>query len=148
MKTVRIAKILTSAALASLAMMAGTSQADSWGYNAAPNAPAFNRAGFEPGRGPAFCPPKGENQSIDQRQQRQMERIVEGMRSGQLTRHEARDLMDEQRRIDYLQRGYLVDGYLSRDEWQDLNRRLDMASRDIQDEKHDFEQRGARHAWR
>jgi Spy/CpxP family protein refolding chaperone len=152
MKTARIAQILSTAALVSLGLMAGTSQADNSGFYANANAPEFNRPGVAPGfgpdRGPGFCPPRGEALSIDLRQRQQVERIFEGLRSGQLTRHEARDLMDEQRRIEHLERQYLADGRLSRDEWLDLERRLDEASRDIREEKHDYDRRGDRHAWR
>jgi hypothetical protein len=144
MKTARIAKILSAAALVSLGLMAGTSQADNWGFYANVNAPEFNRAGSYPGRGPDFYPPRVGSPAIDQRQQRQMERIYEGIRSGQLTQHEARELIQNQRQIDYLERQYLADGYLSRDEWLDMNRRLNWSSEKIFVEKHDYDQRGWR----
>lgn len=143
MKTSRIAKILATAALASLGLAAGASQADSFGLHARVNAPGFDRPGF----GPAFCPPRGD--AIDQRQHNQMERIEAGVRSGQLTRQEARELIREQRRIEHLQRRYLADGHLDRGEWADLERRLDDLSRDIRAEKHDYDHYGPdRHAWR
>ena len=152
MKTSSIAKILATAALASLGLATGTSQADNFGFHARVNAPAFDRPGFDgsgfgPGFGPAFCPPKGD--AIDQRQRNQMERIEAGIRSGQLTRQEARELVREQRRIEHLQRRYLADGHLDRGEWADLDRRLDDLSRDIRAEKHDYDHYGPdRHAWR
>ncbi len=145
MKTANIAKILATAALASLGLAAGASHADSYGFYAKVNAPEFNRPDF----GPAFCPPKTNASSIDQRQNVQMERIFEGVRSGQLTRYEARELIQEQKRIDQLQRRYLADGRLDRGEWADLERRLDEASRDIRAEKHDDDRYGyRRQAWR
>jgi hypothetical protein len=49
MKTARIAKILSTAALASLGLMAGTSQADNYGFYAHVNAPAFDRHWAWPG---------------------------------------------------------------------------------------------------
>jgi hypothetical protein len=45
--------------------------------------------------------------------------------------------MYEQREIEQLQHQYLADGRLNRDEWQDLDRRLDRAAHDIRAEKHD-----------
>ena len=78
-----------------------------------------------------------------------MERITEGVRSGQLTRNEARELIQEQKRIDQLQRRFLADGRMDRGEWAELERRLDAASRDIREEKHDDEFYGTRRqAWR
>ncbi len=148
MKTSSIAKILATTALATLGLAAGASQADSFGFHGPVNAPGFDRPGFDgPGFGPAFCPPR--NDAIDQRQRNQMARIEAGIRSGQLTRHEARELIREQRRIEHLQRRYLADGRLDRDEWADLDRRLDDLSRDIRAEMHDHDHYGPdRHAWR
>lgn len=149
MKTARIAKILTTAALASLGLAAGASQADSYGFYAKVNAPEFNLPARGPSFGPSFCPPKAILSSIDQRQDAQMERITEGVRSGQLTRNEARELIQEQKRIDQLQRRFMADGRMDRGEWAELERRLDEASRDIRAEKHDDENYGyRRQAWR
>lgn len=145
MKTERIAKLLATAALASLAFAAGTSQADSFGYPGRGHAPGFQQTGF----GPAYCLTRTDYSNIDQRQRAQMERIYEGVRTGQLTRGEARTLIQEQKRIEQLQRRYLADGFLDRGEWADLERRLDTLSQDIREEKHDREYAGPnRHAWR
>jgi hypothetical protein len=147
MKTARIAKILAAATLASLSLMAGTSRADNWGFHAYGGFPPPGqgmRGDAGPGPLPpaAFCPPRAGYSSVDARQERQLERIHDGMRSGQLTRHEARDLLHDQRRIEHLERRYLADGRLSGNEWRDLNRRLDGTSREIRAERHDFERYG------
>jgi len=148
MKTSRIRKILGLAALTTLTLGAGASQADSWGFqfnsgfpHAGP-APHGHPGNFQP---VAYCPPKWGATSVDERQARQMDRIHEGLRSGQLTRHEARDLLRDQRQIEKMERRYLADGHLSRDEWLDLDRRLDEAAHDIRAEKHDFERQGDGH---
>lgn len=142
MKNIRIAKSLVIVTLSALSLVAGASQASNWGHYERANAPYFpDRPGFDrPGfdhRGPnAFQHPEA-GYNIDARQQRQMERIMNGLRSGELTRHEARDLIREQREIEQMQRHYLADGRMSRDEWLQLDRRLDHAARDIRAEKHD-----------
>lgn len=137
MKNIRIAKTLAIAALSALSLIAGASQANDWGHYERANAPYFpDRPGFDH-RGPnAFL--HGESgYNIDTRQHQQVEQIMRGLRSGELSRHEARDLIREQKEIEQLQRHYLADGRISRDEWLLLDRRLDQAARDIHAEKHD-----------
>jgi len=141
MKNIRLVKTLAIAALSTLTLMAGPSQANGWGHYERVNAPAFpDRPGYDH-RGPdAFQNHEaGYNagSNIDARQQRQMERIMHGLRSGEISRHEARDLIREQREIEQMQRHYLADRRLSRDEWQQLDRRLDRAAQDIRAEKRD-----------
>ena len=82
-------------------------------------------------------------QQINARQNRQIERIHAGMRSGSLTRHEFRDLMHEQREIRALEQHFLADGFIDAREFQRLDRALDLASRNIKDEKHDRQERYA-----
>jgi hypothetical protein len=137
MKHIRIAKTLTIAALSTLTLMAGASQANDWGRYERVNAPYFpNRPDFDH-RGPGAFPQPEVRYNIDARQQQQMEQIMHGLRTGDISRHEARRLMYEQREIEQLQHQYLADGRLNRDEWQDLDRRLDRAAHDIRAEKHD-----------
>lgn len=81
---------------------------------------------------------------IDLRQARQQARIHQGLRSGELTRVEARALMHEQRQIRRLERDFRSDGFLSRAEFRLLDRRLDAASRHIYRERHDDQWRQAR----
>lgn len=134
MKNIRIVKTLAIAALSSLTLMAGASQANDRGHYERTNFP--DRPGFDH-RGPDDFQHHAAGYSIDARQQRQMDRIMHGLRSGDLSRHEARDLMREQREIERMQRHYLADGHLTRGEWLQLDHRLDRAAHDIRAEKRD-----------
>lgn len=142
MKNIRIAKSLAIISLSALGLVSGASQASNWGHferaNAPyfPDRPVFDRPGFDH-RGPNAFPHLESGYNIDARQQQQAEQIMHGLRSGKLSRHEARDLMREQKEIEQMQHHYLADGRLSRDEWLQLDHRLDQAARDIHAEKHD-----------
>jgi hypothetical protein len=83
----------------------------------------------------------GPEGGIDARQQRQHDRIVEGVRSGELTRHEARWLMREQRAIERKKMAYLADGELSRREAYDLHEDLNRAKEHIYNQRHDVDYR-------
>lgn len=74
---------------------------------------------------------------IDRIQQRQHDRIVQGIRSGELTRREAHRLIEEQRAIRAEERAYLADGVLTRAERADLCEDLSDARRHIYNETHD-----------
>lgn len=76
---------------------------------------------------------------IDRIQQRQHDHIVQGIRSGELTRREAHRLIEEQRAIRAEERAYLVDGVLTRAERADLYEDLSDARRHIYNETHDAE---------
>lgn len=78
---------------------------------------------------------------IDNRQARQMERIEQGVRSGQLTRFEAIKLRAQQRDIARLERKFERDGRLTPAERRHLTMLQDRASRMIRAEKHDNETR-------
>lgn len=142
MKNIRIIKTLVIATLSTLTLMAGTSQANGWGHYERANAPYFpdrpnfDRPGFDH-RGPDAFQFRNSGYNIDARQQQQMHRIMHGLGSGELTRHEARDLIREQREIERMQLHYLADGRLNRDEWLQLDRRLDRAAQDIRAEMRD-----------
>ena len=78
---------------------------------------------------------------VDRREHREQQRIRQGVRSGELTRREARGLEREQARI----RGYewyaKSDGHVSLAERRRLDHMLDRASRDIYRQKHDRQDR-------
>lgn len=78
---------------------------------------------------------------VDRREHREQQRIRQGMRSGELTRREARRLEGEQGRI----RGYewyaKSDGHVSRAERRRLDHMLDRSSHDIYRQKHDRQDR-------
>lgn len=78
---------------------------------------------------------------IDRLQAKQHRRIVQGVRSGDLTRREAGRLRAEQRVIQRKERAYLADGRLSRGERRDLYRDLRSANRHIYKQTHDAQTR-------
>jgi hypothetical protein len=76
---------------------------------------------------------------IDDRQARQMQRIEQGLRSGQLTRSEYNRLMEQQREIARLERVLERDGHLSYSDRLRLTMLQNEAGRSIFWEKHDAE---------
>lgn len=73
---------------------------------------------------------------FENRQDRQIRRIRKGVRSGELTRSERRQLKRQQRRIARLADRYSADGRYSKHERRRLERAQDRASRRIYDAKH------------
>jgi hypothetical protein len=63
------------------------------------------------------------------------------VRSGELTRHEARWLMREQRAIERKKMAYLADGELSRGEAYDLHEDLNRAKEHIYNQRQDADYR-------
>lgn len=78
---------------------------------------------------------------VNARQHHQKQRVRQGVRSGQLTRREARGLRAEHRNIKQLERSYKSDGTLSSAERRDLHRQLNRNSRTIYRQKHDVQRR-------
>lgn len=78
---------------------------------------------------------------IDRMQRRQHERIVQGIRSGELTQREAQRLFAEQRGIRAEERAYVADGVLTPWERRDLYQDLNAANRHIYNEAHDAQTR-------
>lgn len=78
---------------------------------------------------------------VNKRQANQQHRINKGIRSGQLTRPEARELRLQQRAIRLEERAFKADGELTRAERRELHRDLNAASRNIYQEKHDQQTR-------
>jgi Spy/CpxP family protein refolding chaperone len=68
-------------------------------------------------------------------------RIERGIRSGQLTRDEARGLRESHRQIRQERRDYRSDGTFTRDERRDLRRDRRELSRQIHSERHDNDRR-------
>lgn len=142
MKTANLVKKLGLITLTGLALAAASAQAHGWGghnpYLVVQSAPQHDdQRGFGGRFERDFSPRQDNHANIDMRQQQQMQRIQKGMASGQLSHHEARDLLREQREIERAQRYYLADGRLSRDEWISLDRMLDQAAASIREEKQD-----------
>ena len=95
---------------------------------------------------------RGGDHRVDARQDRQQHRIERGVRSGDLTRHEARRLDRGQDRIDRMQHHARADGHVSRGERARIHREVDRQDRRIYRERHDRQRRdygyhrGHRHA--
>jgi Spy/CpxP family protein refolding chaperone len=68
-------------------------------------------------------------------------RIERGIRSGQLTRDEARALRERQLQIRQERRGYRSDGTITRDERRDLRQDQRELGRQIHSERHDDDRR-------
>ncbi len=86
--------------------------------------------------------------NVNRRQDFQRDRIRSGIRSGELTRNEARRLYDQQRRIDrYEYRSRRDGGGLSNRERQRLDQMLDRSNRDIYRQKNDRQDRDRRWYW-
>lgn len=93
---------------------------------------------------------------LEQRFDRQEQRIRHGVRAGELTRKEAKKLKKQQRGIARLERRFTRDGHLDRRERKVLHNRLDRASDRIARYKHNDNRRhrgdggrhGHRHAYR
>ncbi|OGI42143.1 MAG: hypothetical protein A2V92_06890 [Candidatus Muproteobacteria bacterium RBG_16_65_31] len=86
-------------------------------------------------------PPAVRDPGVNDRQTRQQERIGQGVRSGELTKEEAKDLAAEQRAIRKEERAYKSDGKLTGEERKDLHQDQNAASKDIYQGKHDAEKR-------
>jgi uncharacterized membrane protein YebE (DUF533 family) len=78
---------------------------------------------------------------IDRRENIQENRIQQGVRSGEITRREHRQLEAEQARIRDMERQAKRDGHIDRREAAAIERAQDAASRHISQEKHDADRR-------
>jgi len=99
-----------------------------------------------PKGGPGASPdrrvlPAVRDPGVNARQGFQRDRIGQGVRSGELTKDEAKQLAGEQRAIRKEERAYKSDGKLTKDERKDLHQDLNAASKDIYEQKHDAEKR-------
>lgn len=78
---------------------------------------------------------------INHRQHNQHERIAQGVKSGELTRVEAKDLRGDQRELRQKERAYKSDGQLTKAERVDLHKDLNANSKEIYADKHNVEVR-------
>ena len=79
---------------------------------------------------------------VNQRQANQTGRIVNGVKTGELTKDEANALRAGRQDIRQAEQDYKSDGALTRDERIDLHQDLQQQSRDIYDAKHNDVSRG------
>lgn len=96
---------------------------------------------FRDDRGYRGRPTWGWDPRIDRLQRRQHDRIVSGIRSGELTPSEARELRGEQRDLRRQERVFRSDGVLTRNERREMYEDLNAANRHIYNETHDGETR-------
>lgn len=78
---------------------------------------------------------------VNHRQNHQQHRLKQGVKSGELTRAEGRQLHQERKAIRVQERAYKSDGNLTRAERKDLHQDLNALSKDIYQQKHDDESR-------
>ncbi len=83
----------------------------------------------------------GRDHRINHRQHNQHARIAGGVKSGELTKSEAKDLRGDQRELRQEEKVYKSDGQLSKAERKDLHEDLNENSKEIYQEKHDDETR-------
>ena len=153
MKITTSLKTLTMLGLATLSLAAGSSHADNgYGYyganqnpnpwlGAGPNAnPWMANQGMNQAR--LLVAMKQRQEQLDQRQDAQMQRILNGMENGKLTMREATALIREHLAIANLERQYMADGRLGPNELVQLEQRLAEADRNIKFESNDREQAG------
>ena len=79
----------------------------------------------------------------DARQERQQQRIDQGVASGELTQREANRLERQQDRIQGMEEKAKADGVVTKQERKQLNRAQNRASRNIAREKHDRQKKHA-----
>jgi hypothetical protein len=79
--------------------------------------------------------------TINGHQRAQHDRIRQGVRSGSLTKDEAKNLSTEQRSIRQEERQYKSDGKMTHEERQDLRQDERAASKDIYQAKHNDQNR-------
>jgi chromosome segregation ATPase len=91
---------------------------------------------------PAFADHGRRHDGVDTRQQQLEQRIEQGRRSGDLTRHEYARLRNDLRLIARDEHAFRADGHLSQRERQHLHARLETLARAVRYERHDNEQRG------
>lgn len=79
--------------------------------------------------------------AVDERQQVQHQRITQGVKDGSLTRRERVRLGAQQHRIRHHERHAKADGVVTRGERARLHHHQNRASRNIQRQKHDDQER-------
>lgn len=84
----------------------------------------------------ASVPPAVRDPGVNQRQGNQTGRMVNGVKTGELTHDEAQDLREGRREIRQTEQEYKSDGALTREERTDLHQDLNQQSQDIYEAKH------------
>jgi hypothetical protein len=84
---------------------------------------------------------KNRDPGVNARQHNQGHRIKQGVHSGELTKEETRDLVQQRKEIRQQEREYKSDGVMTREERKDMHQDLNALSKDIYSEKHDDDKR-------
>ena len=84
---------------------------------------------------------RSHDPKVNVRQRAQHERTQQGVRSGELTRDEAKSLHQDEKALREEERAYKSDGKLTSAERKDLHQDANQISKDINREKHDGEVR-------
>lgn len=79
--------------------------------------------------------------AVDQRQENQKDRIQQGVRTGELTRAETAEAVQDQRHIRRAERRAEADGQVTKRERARLHRKQNKASRELKRNKHDAQSR-------
>jgi Skp family chaperone for outer membrane proteins len=79
---------------------------------------------------------KTRDPGVNTRQHWQHQRIRQGVRSGELTKSEVKDLHEGQKDIRQEEKSYKSDGKLTLDERKDLHQDLNAESKEIYQDKH------------
>ena len=87
------------------------------------------------------APALADTPVLDQRQERQMERIQQGWQSGELTRREAAGLAKGQQQVRRMEHRAKADGTLTSRERARLQQQVNVQSRHIYRQKHDGQSR-------
>ncbi|MBF8247856.1 MAG: hypothetical protein HW374_656 [Bacteroidetes bacterium] len=90
---------------------------------------------------PQEKPKSSETPVIDKREQNQKARIKQGVKSGELTKKEARRLAAEQKKIKHDEKKAKADGVVTPEEKAKLRNEQRKASKDINRQKHDAQKR-------
>jgi hypothetical protein len=115
------------------AVMAVSTGALAHGWN--DDGPRFGFPGHSDS--PAFRQSLELIKNVNDRQDRQLERILDGFYDKRINPVEFRKLMDEQTEIRRMERSFMADGFLNRFEFQKLDDALDAASKHIFVDAHD-----------
>ena len=91
---------------------------------------------------------KNRSPGVNRREKNQRNRIGQGVRSGQLTKDETKELVGEQREIRKLEREMKSDVALTKAERKTLHGELNDAGKNIYAQKHDDESTSPRRNWK
>jgi len=90
---------------------------------------------------PQEKPRSSETPVIDKREQNQKARIKQGVKSGELTKKEARRLAAEQKKIKHDEKKAKADGVVTSREKAKIRKEQKRASKDIYRQKHDTQKK-------